>query len=169
MSTGICQRAKMRRNGGKVKSIVLHCWQPIGINLPMTSFINLCLIIQPTRLDPGDFGHIARVVQALDPSILITILTPGDKAANVKAERWNHRSVTIAIGPSGLFTPLRGPILQNGPVPKLEQYSRFLAAGVATPRTARFEFGKLDCPFPASGNQPEIPVVDCRNHAGQHV
>ncbi len=108
----------------------------------MASFINLCLVIQPTRLDPDDFGHIARIVKSLDPGILITILTPGDKAANVKAERWNYRSVTIAIGPSGRFTPPRGPILQNGPVPKLEQYSRFLATGVATPRTARFEFGK---------------------------
>lgn len=112
----------------------------------MTSFINLCLVIQPTRLDPDDFGHIARRVQSLEPSILITILTPKDKAANVKAERWNYRSVTIAIGPSGRFTPQRGPILQNAPVPKLEQYSRFLAAGVATPLTARFEFGKRYLP-----------------------
>jgi hypothetical protein len=108
----------------------------------MTSFINLCLVIQPTRLDPDDFGAIAKIMQTLDPKILITILTPGDKAANVKPERWKYKSVTIAIGPSGRFTPQRGPILQNAPVPKLEQYSRFLAAGVATPRTARFEFGK---------------------------
>ena len=112
----------------------------------MTSFINLCLLIQPTRLDPDDFGHITRIMRSLDPSILITILTPNDKAANVKTERWNYRSVTIAIGPSGRFTPQRGPILQNGSVPKLEQYSRFLAAGIATPRTARFEFGKRYLP-----------------------
>ncbi|MEP7172692.1 MAG: hypothetical protein ABI705_04290 [Aestuariivirga sp.] len=85
-------------------------------------------------------------MQSLDPSILITILTPGDKAANVKTERWNYRSVTIAIGPSGRFTPQRGPILQNAPVPKLEQYNRFRAGGVATPRTARFEFGKRYLP-----------------------
>lgn len=108
----------------------------------MTSFINLCLVIQPTLLDPNDFGIIAKIVKTMDPSILITILTPGDKAAAVKAERWKYRSITIAIGPSGHFTPQRGPILQNGAVSKLEQYTRFLEAGVSTPRTERFQFGK---------------------------
>jgi hypothetical protein len=112
----------------------------------MASFINLCLVIQPRRLDPGDFGVIAKIVQTLDPGILITILTPKDKAAIVKAERWKYKSVTIAIGPSGHFTPQRGPILQNGAVSKLEQYTRFLDAGVATPRTARFQFGKRYSP-----------------------
>lgn len=112
----------------------------------MTSFTNLCLVIGPSDLDADDFGAIAKIMQTLDPSILITIVTPSDKAAVVKAERWQYKSVTIAIGPSGRFTPQRGPILQNGPVPKLEQYARFLAAGVATPRTARFEFGKRYLP-----------------------
>ena len=112
----------------------------------MTSFINLCLVVEPTRLDPGDFGYIARIMQSLDPSILITILAPGDKCEEVMVERWSYRSVTIAIGTSGSFTPMRGPLLQNAPVPKLEQYSRFLDAGVATPRTARFEVGKRYLP-----------------------
>lgn len=112
----------------------------------MTSLINLCLVIQPALLDPEDFGAIAKIMQTMDPSVLITILTPQDKAAAIKAERWNHKSVTIAIGPSGRFVPQRGPILQNRPVSKLDQYSRFLAAGVATPRTARFEFGKRYLP-----------------------
>lgn len=112
----------------------------------MASFINLCLVIPPTRLDPNDFGAIAKIVQTLDPGILITILTPGDNAAAVKAERWKYKSVTIAIGPSGRFTPQRGPILQNGAVSKLEQYSRFIEAGVATPRTERFQFSKRYLP-----------------------
>jgi hypothetical protein len=112
----------------------------------MTSFINLCLVVRPKRLDPGDFGVIAKIMQTVDPHILTTILTPYDSAESVKPERWKYRSVTVAIGPSGHFTPQRGPILQNGAVSKLEQYSRFLDAGVATPRTARFEFGKRYLP-----------------------
>jgi hypothetical protein len=112
----------------------------------MTSFINLCLVVGPIRHDPQDFGAIAKIMQSLDPGILITILTPSDRAANVRAERWQYKSVTIAIGPSGHFTPPRGPILQNAAVSKLDQYRRFVAAGVATPRTARFEFGKRYLP-----------------------
>lgn len=112
----------------------------------MSSFINLCLVVGPIRHDPEDFGTIAKIMQSLDPGILITILTPSDRAANVRAERWQHKSVTIAIGPSGRFTPPRGPILQNAALSKLDQYSRFLAAGLATPRTARFEFGKRYLP-----------------------
>ena len=69
-------------------------------------------------------GLSPKIVQTLDPGILITILTPKDKAAIVKAERWKYKSVTIAIGPSGHFTPQRGPILQNGAVSKLEQYNQ---------------------------------------------
>ena len=112
----------------------------------MPSFTNLCLVITPPRLDPGDFGSITKIMQALDPSILVTIVTPYDTADVVRAERWKHKSVTVAIGKSGRFTPQRGPVLESGQVSKIEQYNRFLAAGVATPRTARFEFGKRYLP-----------------------
>ena len=40
------------------------------------------------------------------------------------------------------FVPPRGPIFENRPTEKLEQYKRLCAAGIPTPRTERFEFGK---------------------------
>jgi hypothetical protein len=136
----------MRNIAGEVKSPVLQPCQPLGITRSMTAFINLCLVVTPHRLDPGDFGLIARNMQKLDPSILITIATPYDTADIVKAERWKHKSVTVAIGASGSFVPKRGPMLQSGTVTKLDQYSQMVAAGVATPRTGRFEFGKRYLP-----------------------
>jgi hypothetical protein len=112
----------------------------------MSAMTNLCLVVTPYRLDPGDFGIIARNIQKLDPSIMITIATPYDTADMVKAERWQHRSVTVAVGASGRFVPKRGPMLQSGGVTKLDQYSQMEAAGVPTPRTDRFEFGKCYLP-----------------------
>ena len=136
----------MRNIGGEVKTLLLRGLGPLGINRPMTASTNLCLVITPGRLDPADFGIIARIIQSLDPGILITIATPYDTADIVKAERWKHKSVTVAIGASGSFVPRRGPMLQSGAVTKLDQYSQMTAAGVATPRTGRFEFGKCYLP-----------------------
>lgn len=137
---------KMRNIGREVKSALLRGLGPLGINRPMTAFTNFCLVITPGRVDPVDFGIIARIMQSLDPRVLITIATPYDTADIVKAERWKHKSVTVAIGAAGSFVPKRGPMLQSGTVTKLDQYSQMVAAGVATPRTARFEFGKRYLP-----------------------
>lgn len=112
----------------------------------MVNLRNLCLVVEPKRLDWGDFAAIANRMQALDPGVLVNVLTPRDTAEAVHVKRWTCKSITVAIGLSGRFTPPRGPVFEGGAVPKLEQYERFCAAGVATPRTARFEFGKRYSP-----------------------
>src|SRR5204862_7914552 len=52
----------------------------------------------------------------------------------------------VAVGASGSFVPKRGPMLQSGGVTKLDQCNQMEAAGVPTPRTDRFEFGKRYLP-----------------------
>lgn len=105
--------------------------------------INLCLVVNRDVMNPRDVGDIARRVTATDPSILINIVLPSDTARVVEASRWKHRSITVAIGGSArAFVPPRGPVLECKAVPKIDQAARLEAAGIATPRTAKFSFGK---------------------------
>lgn len=105
--------------------------------------VNLSLVVSPNRFDVQDVAEIAKRVAAAEKSILINMVGPRDTADRVDTSRWKYPSVTVAIGGSaGRFTPVRGPIFDGRPTPKLEQFARFVAGGIATPRTEKFEFGK---------------------------
>lgn len=49
--------------------------------------------------------------------------------------------MTVSFGPLGKFRPPRGPVLWNRAISKIEQFQRFLDAGIRTPKTSLFHFG----------------------------
>ncbi len=100
----------------------------------------LVLVFDPAKAEFDDFLEISREIQRLEPTIAIHIVTPLSKPDAVPAYKWNWPAFTIGIGTSlGLFTPLRGGIMQAHAVKKLEQYHRFRSLGIATPMTERFD------------------------------
>lgn len=102
----------------------------------------LVLVTHPSRQEAADMFEIARAVVKLAPEIAVHIAEPGSTADHVAESSWRLPALTVALGPLGGFLPRRGPILQNKQVKKLDQHSRFTAAGVASPHAERFEFGR---------------------------
>jgi hypothetical protein len=98
---------------------------------------NLCIIPAYHRFDNRDIREIVTRVQSMDGSILVTVRSPFQQSASVEEGRWKLPSLTVAFGESGFFVPRRGPLYECKPCPKLEQYARFVDAGLNTPRTAR--------------------------------
>ncbi|MFN4140932.1 hypothetical protein [Aestuariivirga sp.] len=90
----------------------------------------------------ADLADISKIIRQRDASIAINIVTPRDTADAVPKERWQFKSITVAFCRSRRFVPPRGPIFECRAIPKLEQYGRFLAGGIATPRTERFVVGR---------------------------
>lgn len=106
------------------------------------NIINLCLVVNRKSLDPQDVGEIAKRVRARDANIMVNVASARDTADVVPRERWKQPSITVAFaGSAGSFVPPRGPVFESQPVPKIEQATRLSEAGVATPQTAKFNFG----------------------------
>jgi hypothetical protein len=103
---------------------------------------NLILVTGRGAEDWRDFEKIAHEVVRLAPDIAVQLVSPRETAATVAQHKWQRRSITVCVGHAGNFVPLRGPLFQNAPIKKLDQYSRLKSAGIATPHTERFEFGR---------------------------
>ena len=102
----------------------------------------LVLIANRQALDPADIGAIAQKILQSRPEIRIFVVDPRDTAEFVPNANWNNPAVSISFGPPGRFIPKRGRILQNKQIAKVDQFARMKAAGISTPHTERFEFGK---------------------------
>jgi hypothetical protein len=107
---------------------------------------NLILVTELHRQDWQDFDEIAHLVVRVAPEVAVYIVSVFETADEVTSLKWDKPSVTVCFGAIGRFVPRRGPVFENRPVVKLEQYRRFLDAGMATPRTQRFEFGRSYSP-----------------------
>jgi hypothetical protein len=100
------------------------------------------ILVMDTRLDAADIYDVANRIVGMDHNIAVHLVSAQENADSLPAEVWKRPSVTVGFGPAANFVPPRGPIFENRPTEKLEQYKRLCAAGIPTPRTERFEFGK---------------------------
>jgi hypothetical protein len=103
---------------------------------------SLVLVNKPLWQDPADLQEIVMRVRDRAPDILPIVFQEGFDPAKVPPAVWQRPTLTLSFAPLSKFRPPRGAVLQGQPMPKLEQYRRFVAAGLATPKTARFEFGR---------------------------
>lgn len=100
----------------------------------------LILSIKPTRQAPVDLLEISDHVRKIAPEIDIFIAQPGTTAKDIPT--WKFPTLVVSFYSADKFIPLRGRILQNKPIGKLEQFTRFTSVGLPTPYTERFIFGR---------------------------
>lgn len=104
---------------------------------------NLILITGRCNEDWRDFEQIAHEVVKIAPDIAVHLVSPRDRATVLDQQKWKRPGITVCVGHPGRFHPLRGPIFHSFPIKKLDQYIRLKSAGIATPHTERFEFGRV--------------------------
>lgn len=103
---------------------------------------NLIIITGRKTEDWRDFASIAQEVVKIAPDIAVHLVSQRDTASVIDDQKWLRPGITVCIGHPGSFIPKRGPLFHSWPLKKLEQYSRLMDAGIATPHTERFEFGR---------------------------
>jgi hypothetical protein len=103
---------------------------------------SLVLVNRPLWQDPADLQEIVMRIRDRAPEILPIVLQESYGLAKIPPSVWQQPALTVSFAPLSRFRPPRGPVLQGQQIPKLEQYRRFLEAGLPTPKTARFEFGR---------------------------
>ena len=102
---------------------------------------NIILVYQESRIDWNDLNDIARRIVAKAPHIKVHFVVPQDTIDVLPADMWQLPTITVSFGPTWRFVPLRGPVFANKPVSKLNQAALLERSGVATPKTALFQFG----------------------------
>lgn len=87
---------------------------------------------------------ISEKVFTFDPRITVYSISAGAHA-QLPDGAWQRPTLTVALNSQFKLNVLRGPILTNYPIDKLEQHRMFREAEIPTPPTLAFEFGmKLD-------------------------
>lgn len=102
----------------------------------------LVLVMAADRVAFEDLFEIGQEIVRQAGDIAVHIVTPRDLATSVPENKWQLPALTVGLVPLHRFTPPRGRIFAASPIKKLEQFARFRACGIATPRSERFEFGK---------------------------
>lgn len=99
----------------------------------MTADRNLVLVHTEGYQDIADFQQIAAHVQELAPDIEVFIAS--NDIPSSATRRRAARRPTLVFSPGNLleFRPLRGKVYAGSAIPKLEQLSRFKAAGLPVP------------------------------------
>jgi hypothetical protein len=101
----------------------------------------LLLVAQPEYLATDDLFLIRDKIAGQAPDLTVLVVGRGDRAELLAASLWQRPVLTVSFGPMGSFRPLRGAVLFNRAVAKIEQFAKLAAAGIATPMTAVFRFG----------------------------
>jgi len=116
----------------------------------MTIERNLILVHSPGYQDVADFQEIARHVQELAPDVEVFIAS--NDIPSSATRRRAARRPTLVFSPGNLleFGPARGKVYAGRAIPKLEQLSRFQAAGLPVPAFSEITRG-LDLPAEAFG------------------
>jgi hypothetical protein len=110
--------------------------------MPLLKRQNLVLVYDPALQGLADFRAIAGRIAARAPDVRpFVVMTGASATRDLPVEVWRDPVLTVALGPLRGFQPLRGPVIACRAIPKLDQYERFLAHGIATPKTALFRFG----------------------------
>ena len=103
---------------------------------------NLIIVTGRQHEDWHDFEEIAHEVVKIAPDIAVHLVSPRDTAKVLDARKWKRPGITVCVGHPGHFQPLRGPFFHSLPIKKIDQYSRLKNAGIPTPHTGRFQFGR---------------------------
>jgi hypothetical protein len=111
---------------------------------------SLFLVAQPEYMSTDDLLIIRDRIRALAPDVRVMVVGRADRADLVDRVWWGRPALTVGFGPVGKFTPLRGKLLFNHAIAKLDQYRMMSAASISTPRTAAFQFG-MSLPEPDWG------------------
>lgn len=128
--------------------------------MPLLSRRNLILVFDPELHGADDFRQIASRIAARAPDVRpFVVLTSASAAASVPLEAWRDPTLTVAFGPSRGFRPARGPVIASRQISKIDQYTRFRDAGIATPATALFSFG-MELPEAEFGTHVVLKPVD---------
>ena len=98
------------------------------------------LILLHRSESEADFKAISDRIRARAPEIIVVT---GSVHANSDLPEiiWSYPTLTVAFAANIKLVPKRGLVYRCRRVLKTEQYEHYRAAGVATPRTARFFFG----------------------------
>lgn len=102
---------------------------------------SLFLVAQPEYMATDDLVIIRDKIRQTAPDVHAMVVGRADRATLIDRTWWNRPSLTVSFGPLGSFTPLRGNVLFNQSMSKMDQFRAMSAAGVPTPRTAPFHFG----------------------------
>jgi hypothetical protein len=102
----------------------------------MTVERNLILVHTPGYQDVADFHDIARKVRERAPDIEVFIAS--NTIPSSVTRRQASKLPTLIFSPGNLleFRPMRGKVYAGSAIPKLEQLSRFQAAGLPVPASA---------------------------------
>jgi len=134
----------------------------------MTPDRNLVLVHTDGYQDVADFQEIAKYVQELAPDIEVFIASNDIPSSTTR--RRAARRPTLVFSPGNLleFRPIRGKIYAGRAIPKLEQLSRFKAAGLPVPAFAEIS---PDVVLPPQTFGPLVvvkPGFSAASH-GQHM
>jgi len=99
-------------------------------------------IVCDRRKSWKDFHEIGREIRAEAKDISVHIVPGGFDSAAIPPQVWAHPALTVSFVRDG-FVPKRGKCFFSRAISKTEQYRRFLAAGLPSPRTAVFRFGTV--------------------------
>jgi hypothetical protein len=96
---------------------------------------NLLIVHTPGAQDVSDWVKVSEMIHARAPDIEVRVAN--NRSRNSATRKWQVRRPSLVFSPYHLatFQPLGGKVYAGRQYSKLEQYERFKAAGVATPRT----------------------------------
>lgn len=99
------------------------------------------MVAQPEYMATDDLLIIRDRIRQFAPDVHPMVVGRGDRAALIESTWWKRPALTVSFGPVGSFRPIRGKVMFNHSISKLEQYRLMTAASLPTPRTAAFHFG----------------------------
>lgn len=108
---------------------------------------NLVVIVQPNTqfYDPADFVEITDRVRSIAPDINAIVVSATAKSHDIPEYNSPFPTLVVSFNQKPTVWPLRGRVLFNQQIDKLEQTAILSRAGISVPRCAKFEFGtRLD-------------------------
>ncbi len=103
---------------------------------------NLVLVAQDYWSDANDLKEIGQVIARRAGDIGVFVVLPRDPPEAMPQIPWDRPTLTVGLGHLGNFNPRRGPVIHNRAINKLDEHAHFRHAGIDTPMTERFEYGK---------------------------
>jgi len=102
---------------------------------------NLILVHRGPQYE-NDFREIGKKILAIDRDIIIHAFA-SDSSVQLPSLAWIWPTLVVAFTSHFRLEVKRGAVLMNDQIEKFAQYKTFRAAGIPTPETLPFEFGKI--------------------------
>jgi hypothetical protein len=105
--------------------------------------LHVVLVHTPTLQARGDFEQIAKHIEALDGHVAAFVANNTESNDELNTRIASAPTLTFSPVQLDRFRPSRGRVYEGGMVDKLSQYQELVRIGVATPRTALLEPGRI--------------------------